>query len=104
MKSLNEVFDASLVDTCKYSCPETNALPTPNKFFQGGKVGCSNFGVEIDSEYLPSIEIEKCCNQQNNCYGICRKDKEMCDLEFQRCLHKFCDASSNQLIQKGKST
>lgn len=103
VKSINEVFDASLGDTCKFECPDNTFLPQPNKFYKAtGKEGCSNFGVEIDSEYLPSKEIELCCNEQNNCYGICRKDKEMCDVDFKRCLYKFCDSNgSNQILLKG---
>ncbi len=104
LHSINEVFDSAVVDECGYQCPDGSS-PLQNKFYVNSNSGCRNFGMTIDTEYLPSLEIENCCNEQNVCYGTCNKDKELCDLEFKRCLFKFCDQYENttgsEIIIKG---
>lgn len=104
LHSINEVFDSAVVDECGYQCPD-GSLASQNKFYSMTNSGCRNFGMTIDTEYLPSLEIENCCNEQNICYGTCNKDKELCDLEFKRCLYKFCDQYENktgsEIIIKG---
>lgn len=35
--------------------------------------------------------MTKCCDFHDICYDTCNTDKEKCDLEFKRCLYKFCD-------------
>lgn len=35
--------------------------------------------------------MTKCCDFHDICYDTCNTDKERCDLEFKRCLYKFCD-------------
>lgn len=47
--------------------------------------------VKINQEYLPLVEMTKCCDQHDICYDTCNSDKEKCDLEFKRCLYKYCD-------------
>lgn len=47
--------------------------------------------MKISTEYLPTIEMENCCNEHDLCFDTCNNDKELCDLDFRRCLHKICD-------------
>jgi secretory phospholipase A2 len=47
--------------------------------------------MNINSEYLPAVEMEKCCDDHDMCYDTCLADKELCDLDFKRCLYKYCD-------------
>lgn len=35
--------------------------------------------------------MTKCCNAHDICYDTCNADKEKCDLEFKRCLYKYCE-------------
>ena len=35
--------------------------------------------------------MTKCCNIHDICYDTCNSDKEKCDLEFKRCLYKYCE-------------
>ncbi|VEN48904.1 unnamed protein product [Callosobruchus maculatus] len=35
--------------------------------------------------------MKKCCDAHDICYDTCRKDKEMCDVDFKRCLYKYCE-------------
>lgn len=53
--------------------------------------GCGSLGLKIDKEYLPSQAMEECCNAHDICYDTCNSDKELCDLDFKRCLYKYCD-------------
>lgn len=32
-----------------------------------------------------------CCDDHDICYDTCNKDKELCDLDFKRCLYSYCD-------------
>jgi secretory phospholipase A2 len=48
-------------------------------------------GMTIDNEYLPAPEMAKCCDSHDICYDTCNSDKELCDLDFKRCLYKYCD-------------
>jgi secretory phospholipase A2 len=54
--------------------------------------GCGSLGVNIDTEYLPAPEMAKCCDAHDICYDTCNSDKELCDLDFKRCLYKYCDS------------
>lgn len=53
--------------------------------------GCGSLGFEISSEYLPLEEMTKCCDAHDICYDTCNSGKEVCDLEFKRCLYNYCD-------------
>lgn len=35
--------------------------------------------------------MTKCCDSHDICYDTCNSAKELCDLEFKRCLYKYCD-------------
>ena len=35
--------------------------------------------------------MTKCCNAHDICYDTCNLVKEKCDLEFKRCLYKYCE-------------
>ncbi|CAG9773925.1 unnamed protein product [Ceutorhynchus assimilis] len=41
--------------------------------------------------------MEECCNAHDICYDTCNKDKEVCDIDFKRCLYKNCDGYSNSV-------
>lgn len=62
-----------------------------NKLHTPTSDGCGSMGMKIDSEYLPSAEMARCCDAHDICYDTCNSDKELCDLDFKRCLYKFCD-------------
>lgn len=61
--------------------------------------------MSISTEYLPAPEMAKCCDSHDICYDTCNSDKELCDLDFKRCLYKFCDSfdktSTAELLLKG---
>jgi secretory phospholipase A2 len=67
--------------------------------------GCGSLGMTIDTEYLPSAEMGNCCNLHDLCYDTCNSDKELCDLDFKRCLYKYCDtfekSAAGDLLIKG---
>lgn len=50
--------------------------------------------------------MEVCCNAHDVCYDTCNSDKELCDLDFKRCLYKYCDEYEKnvvgELVVKGK--
>lgn len=50
--------------------------------------------------------MTKCCDQHDICYDTCRNDKETCDVEFRKCLYKYCDSYEKSLgggtMMKGK--
>lgn len=33
-----------------------------------------------------------CCDAHDICYDTCNSDKDLCDLDFKRCLYKYCDS------------
>lgn len=47
--------------------------------------------MQVNQEYLPLAEMTKCCDFHDICYDTCNMDKEKCDLEFKRCLYRYCD-------------
>lgn len=47
--------------------------------------------MKIDTEYLPAPEMARCCESHDVCYDTCNSDKDLCDLDFKRCLYKYCD-------------
>lgn len=62
-----------------------------NKQHTPSSDGCGSMGMKISSEYLPSTEMGTCCDSHDLCYDTCNSDKELCDLDFKRCLYKYCD-------------
>lgn len=42
--------------------------------------------------------MENCCNQHDLCYDTCNSDKELCDIEFKRCLYKYCDSYEKSIV------
>lgn len=71
--------------------------PKPNRNHVPKADGCGSLGLKIDSEYLPVGEMTKCCNDHDICYDTCNKNKEACDIEFKRCLYKYCDSYEKSL-------
>lgn len=87
----------------------TGPSPQRNKFYQPSADGCGSLGMKIDKEYLPAIEMENCCNTHDICYDTCNKDKELCDLDFKRCLYNYCEthektATVGSMLTKGCKT
>lgn len=125
-KVVHEVFDAAVEENCIFKCPGgkgikiMNAIinhnpfliflggnPTRNKFYTPSADGCGSLGMKINKEYLPATEMALCCNEHDICYDTCNKDKELCDLDFKRCLYNYCDtyektAVGGDLVVKGK--
>uniref|UniRef100_A0A182X5T0 Phospholipase A2 n=1 Tax=Anopheles quadriannulatus TaxID=34691 RepID=A0A182X5T0_ANOQN len=89
-KVVHEVFDAAVEENCVYKCPG-DTTPTRNKFYIPQSDGCGSLGMKISTEYLPAVEMEQCCNAHDICYDTCNSDKELCDLDFKRCLYRYCD-------------
>lgn len=42
--------------------------------------------------------MESCCNAHDICYDTCNSDKELCDLDFKRCLYKYCDTYEKSVV------
>lgn len=103
-KVVHEVFDAAVEENCIFKCPG-GATPVRNKFYTPTSDGCGSLGMRINTDYLPAVEMEQCCNAHDICYETCNSDKELCDLDFKRCLYKYCDNSEksivNDLVTKG---
>ncbi|KAJ8978879.1 hypothetical protein NQ317_008494, partial [Molorchus minor] len=83
------IFKREDVDFCGVS---KNAVPKPNRNHVPKPNGCGSLGVKIGSNYLPIGEMTKCCDTHDICYDTCNKDKEICDVDFKRCLYKYCDS------------
>ncbi|XP_032687473.1 group XIIA secretory phospholipase A2 [Odontomachus brunneus] len=90
IKDIHEVFDAAVEENCVFQCPDGSA-PKPDWNHKPQSNGCGSLGIEVNQEYLPLAEMTKCCDFHDFCYDTCNTDKEKCDLEFKRCLYKFCD-------------
>lgn len=49
--------------------------------------------------------MTKCCDAHDICYDTCNAHKEVCDMEFKRCLYIHCDTFQNKVggaaISKG---
>lgn len=106
-KVVHEVFDAAVEENCIYKCPG-DITPSKNKFYIPQSDGCGSLGLKIDTDYLPAVEMEVCCNAHDVCYDTCNSDKELCDLDFKRCLYKYCDEYEKnvvgELVVKGCKT
>ncbi|XP_055599170.1 group XIIB secretory phospholipase A2-like protein [Uranotaenia lowii] len=96
-KVVHEVFDAAVEENCVYKCPG-GSTPSRNKFYIPQSDGCGSLGLKIDTEYLPAAEMETCCNAHDICYDTCNSDKELCDLDFKRCLYKYCDEYEKNVV------
>ncbi|RZC37281.1 group XIIA secretory phospholipase A2 [Asbolus verrucosus] len=90
-RTWHEVFDAAVEEHCVFKCP-TNVTPKPNRNHVPSSNGCGSLGLKINSDYLPVGQMTKCCDLHDICYDTCNNDKEVCDMEFKRCLYKYCDS------------
>lgn len=109
-RTVHEVFDAAVEENCVFQCPVPDGGGTApravqNKFYQPTPDGCGSLGLRISTEYLPAVEMETCCNEHDICYDTCNSDKELCDLDFKRCLFRYCDSYeksiASDLMTKG---
>uniref|UniRef100_A0A6P7GNM2 Group XIIA secretory phospholipase A2-like n=1 Tax=Diabrotica virgifera virgifera TaxID=50390 RepID=A0A6P7GNM2_DIAVI len=89
-RTMHDVFDAAVEEECIFKCPN-NEQPKPNKHHTPSADGCGSLGLSISSEYLPLGEMKKCCDAHDICYDTCGNDKEVCDINFKRCLYKYCE-------------
>ncbi|XP_035896757.1 group XIIA secretory phospholipase A2 [Anopheles stephensi] len=96
-KVVHEVFDAAVEENCVYKCPG-DITPARNKFYIPQSDGCGSLGMKISTEYLPAVEMEQCCNAHDICYDTCNSDKELCDLDFKRCLYRYCDDYEKNVV------
>jgi len=98
-KLINEVFDKAVEENCVYKCPgNSGILPVKNKLHNPSYNGCGALGLNIDYRYLPSADMDDCCNEHDVCYDTCNSDKELCDLDFKRCLFKICDTYDKPVV------
>ncbi|XP_018563840.1 group XIIA secretory phospholipase A2 [Anoplophora glabripennis] len=89
-RTMHDVFDAAVEEDCVFKCPN-GAHPKPNKSHKPSADGCGSFGLKVNTNYLPIGEMTKCCDDHDICYDTCNSNKELCDVEFKRCLYKYCD-------------
>ncbi|KAG5877978.1 hypothetical protein JTB14_032239 [Gonioctena quinquepunctata] len=90
-RTMHDVFDAAVEEDCVFKCPN-NERPKPNRNHVPSADGCGSLGVKITTDYLPLGEMQNCCDEHDICYDTCGKEKEICDLEFKRCLYRYCDS------------
>ncbi|XP_014098800.2 group XIIA secretory phospholipase A2 [Bactrocera oleae] len=95
-RTVHEVFDAAVDENCIYKClgadgTPTDVRPVQNKLYTPTANGCGSLGLHINTEYLPAVEMENCCNEHDICYDTCNSNKDLCDLDFKRCLYKYCE-------------
>ncbi|XP_066597899.1 group XIIA secretory phospholipase A2 [Prorops nasuta] len=105
LKDIHEIFDAAVEENCVFQCPGGSA-PKPDWNHKPTSNGCGSLGIEINQEYLPLAEMTKCCDAHDICYDTCNIDKEKCDLEFKRCLYKYCDgyqSTSTKIVNTCKA-
>ncbi|CAH0563411.1 unnamed protein product [Brassicogethes aeneus] len=95
-RNLHDVFDAAVDEECIFKCPN-GFPPKPNRNHVPKADGCGSLGLNINSEYLPVKEMTKCCDLHDICYDTCNKNKETCDVDFKRCLYKYCDTYEKSL-------
>lgn len=97
IKDIHEVFDAAVEENCIFECP--GGIPAKSDWnHKPQSNGCGSLGIEIDQEYLPLVEMTKCCDAHDICYDTCNTDKEKCDLEFKRCLYKYCEGYQSSSV------
>ncbi|XP_013180226.1 PREDICTED: group XIIA secretory phospholipase A2 [Papilio xuthus] len=89
-RSLHDVFDAAVEEDCIFTCPG-GQKPVRNRNHIPKSDGCGSLGFDISTEYLPIEEMTKCCDAHDICYDTCNSGKEICDLEFKRCLYNYCE-------------
>lgn len=70
----------------------SGSRPVRNRNHVPKSDGCGSLGFQIASEYLPLEEMTKCCDSHDICYDTCNSGKEVCDLDFKRCLYNYCDS------------
>lgn len=75
-----------------------DVAPKPNRNYKPSANGCGSLGYNINTEYLPAVEMENCCNAHDICYDTCNKDKELCDLDFKRCLYNYCETHEKSTV------
>jgi len=98
-KTVHEIFDSAVEENCVYQCPG-NQNPVKNKLHAPTSDGCGSLGMKINTEYLPAPEMARCCDSHDICYDTCNSDKELCDIEFKRCLYKYCDSFEKGTAQE----
>lgn len=96
-KTIHDVFDAAVEENCIFKCPVEGVAPKPHRNHMPKADGCGALGLKIDPAFLPIGEMSKCCNAHDICYDTCNSNKEVCDVEFKRCLYQYCDSHKKNL-------
>lgn len=96
LKDINEFFDGFIDEHCVFKCPN-NGIAKPNRNHRPSSNGCGALGLKLDKTFLPIAEMTSCCDHHDICYDTCNNDKELCDIEFRRCLYGFCDKYEEKL-------
>ncbi|XP_017785585.1 PREDICTED: group XIIA secretory phospholipase A2 [Nicrophorus vespilloides] len=101
LNGLNDVFHMAVEEHCIFKCPNVNVTPKPDRNHRASSNGCGSLGLKIDNQYLPVGDMTKCCDAHDVCYDSCGRDKEVCDMDFKRCLYKLCDGNQKRLGETG---
>jgi secretory phospholipase A2 len=102
-RELSDAFMNTVEEECIYKCPN-GALPVPNRNHKPSANGCGPIGFKLDSNTFPLSEMVPCCDIHDMCYDTCNRDKDICDLEFKRCLYNVCDGKVQPLSTACKAT
>lgn len=99
IETVEQFVDATIDEDCEpFTCPpgqyrvsDPNFIPYSN--------GCGSFGLQQQwkEEKLPHRELEQCCHNHDLCYDECGTDKDICDLQFKKCLYKVCSNNKEEL-------
>ncbi len=44
---------------------------------------------------LTEVDFDHCCEAHDVCYDSCGTDKDVCDLDFKKCLYKSCKGAQS---------
>jgi len=90
IQTLGQIVDATIEEDCEsLNCPN-GLMKTRNSSYLPNSDGCGAFGYKWSKESLPHEDLEECCNIHDFCYDECGADKDVCDLNFKKCLYKVC--------------
>ncbi|KAL1123467.1 hypothetical protein AAG570_002547 [Ranatra chinensis] len=95
IKNVKDTIDVTVEEECSWSCPD-GVKAKQNKYYKATGNGCGPEGLQVDTNHMPSVEMTKCCNEHDICYGTCNKLKDVCDFEFRRCLYKICESMKKE--------
>jgi len=94
--------DSVIAEECLYTCKNNRHVPVAKPGHVASSNGCGSAASGIfDHTETSLIKVErgftKCCNRHDLCYDTCNSDKDLCDIEFKKCLYSVCRSDSNKL-------